>query len=371
MLDTGLIFAISERSTGFHIDWKNGESSLFHYVWLRDCCYCEDCGDCHSSFRQYVPSMDSLKARPGSFSWNKDELCIEWGNDAHQSVYSVEWLNENRYDDRARSSRRFTYSSWNASTNLPDLSFDFEQVSTNEVSRLELQTRLISHGVVIVRGGTCSVGSVISFAELTGEVEQSAYGAVFDLRPGNAAGTAGIETLACVQPAESGGDSILVDGFGIAQALREDHPLCFESLATWNHHYVRFHPGKLYQRAHVPIISLDDDGEISGIRLHTRASAPLDLPENVMETYLEAYHRLCTMMLAPENQMRVSLGPGDAIIFDNHRALHARTAFSDQRRFLQICSVSREKFHESFRLLATRLGYFELANKVLRAGSCR
>ena len=391
VFETGIIHSVTEQESGLKVDWENGESSMFHYVWLRDCCYCEECGDCYSSLRRFIPNLEALNSQTHSISWDDQELRIEWANESHHSSYTADWLNNHRYDDIARQSRRFKNKTWDASIDLSEISFDFEKVNTDETSQLELQARLISNGVVIVRGGPSSPGGVTAFAELAGEVEHSAYGAIFDLSPSNAVGTAGttfrevpphsdeafaynppgIETLACVRPADDGGDSILVDGFGIAEKLRATHPSGFECLANWNHHYVRIHPNKLDQRAQAPVIALDSEGEISGIRLHTRASAPLDLPERIMESYLDAFHRLCSMMMDPKNQIRVSLDAGDAIIFDNHRALHARTAFSDQNRMLQICSVPREKFHQSFRLLATRLGESSLANMVLSAGACR
>ena len=75
--------------------------------------------------------------------------------------------------------------------------------------------------------------------------------------------------------------------------------------------------------------------------------------------------------LAAIPSLRGITDAGDAIVFDNHRALHARSEFSDRRRYMQICGVTREKFHESFRLLAARLGDIESSNLVLRAGACR
>ncbi|MEM7193435.1 MAG: TauD/TfdA family dioxygenase [Pseudomonadota bacterium] len=386
-----LISSVSTLSNGLEISWMNGDRSFFHHVWLRDCCYCDECGDCHSSLRRYVPGLESLSIRPQSVKWDGSRLTVEWKPDAHRSEFSGEWLYTFRYDDKARAVRRPDSTFWDALLSLDDVTFDYALVSRDDQIRLKLHQCLISHGFVIVQNGPSSADGVLSFAELVGEVEQSAYGAVFDLTPGNAVGTAGttlravpphsdeafafnppgIETLACVQPADEGGDSILVDGFRIAQKLRGDSPTGFDLLAKWNHHYVRRHGDTLDQRAHMPVIALDDDGEISGIRLHTRASAPLDLPEHVMENYLHAYHRLCAMMMAPENQIKVRLDSGDAIIFDNHRALHSRTEFSDRRRFLQICSVPREKFHQEYRLLAARLGHTAAANSVLRAGACR
>jgi len=382
---------VERNGSSLSVQWINGEASTFHYLWLRDCCSCDICGDCYSSLRRYIPTMNDVGVKPSSISWDAGELTVEWEGDGHRSTYSADWLSENRYDDRARTARRLQTTCWDASTDTDTMTFDYEDVRRDADRRLALQHTLITHGIVIVTGGPKEAGSILSIAELVGEVSQSAYGAIFDLSPSNAIGTAGttfrdvpphtdeafvytppgIQILACIHPADDGGDSIMVDGFGLANKLRQEDPDGFELLATWNHHYVRLHPGKLDQRAYAPVIALDDDGELSGIRLHTRSSGPLDIPECVMEPYLIAYHRLCDMMMAPENQIRVRLKAGDAVIFDNHRALHARSAFSDSRRFLQICGVMREKFHERFRLLATELGDTRASNLVLRAGACR
>jgi alpha-ketoglutarate-dependent taurine dioxygenase len=75
-------------------------------------------------------------------------------------------------------------------------------------------------------------------------------------------------------------------------------------------------------------------------------------------------------MTAPENQLQFQLQAGEAIIFDNHRVMHARTEFQDQERFLQICNVARETFHERLRLLAAKLDFNDEANAVLTAGVC-
>lgn len=385
------ITTVTRNDSSLTVEWENGESGLFHYMWLRDCCYCETCGDCHSSLRSYVPGLDTLNIRPQTVTWSADELNIVWEGSGHCSSYRSDWLNAHRYDDKARAVRRLEFTCWNAATAITPASFDFASVNTEPEARLILQKRLLTHGFVVVRNGPAERNGALAFAELCGEVTQSTYGAVFDLALANKAGTAGttlraipphsdeafaytppgIEVLACIRPAEDGGDSIIVDGIGIAQKLRQQYPSDFDLLAKWNHHYVRFNPGKIDLRAQAPVIALDDDGEISGIRLHSRASAPLDLPESVMEDYLIAYHRLCALMMAPENQIRSCLEAGDAIIFDNHRVLHARGEFSDRQRFLQICGVTREKFHESFRLLAAQLGDTVSANLVLRAGVCR
>lgn len=385
------IMSVEKKKTFLAIGWSNGEQSIFHYIWLRDNCFCDLCGDCYSSLRRYVPSGAGIDIEPDDVSFTADALSIVWAGDGHVSTYTASWLSANRYDDAARKARRQPVHRWDQSTPAESLSFDFTAVGQDPALHLAMQRQLISHGIVVVTGGPDQPGSVTSFAELFGEVVQSSYGAVFDLSPSNAIGTAGttlrevpphsdepfvysppgIEALACVRPAEDGGDSVMVDGFGIAEKLRKSNPAGFDLLAKWNHHFVRHHPKELNLRAYAPVIALDDDGEISGIRIHTRASGPMDLPETIMEDYLAAYHQLCDLMMAPENQVRLRLNAGDAVIFDNHRALHARSSFSDRRRFMQICGVTREKFHERFRMLSAELGDDQSANMVLRAGACR
>jgi gamma-butyrobetaine dioxygenase len=116
------------------------------------------------------------------------------------------------------------------------------------------------------------------------------------------------------------------------------------------------------------MIVLDDRGEVVGIRFHTRSAGPLDLPADIVEPFYRAHRRLCELIFDPANQLRFQLRAGEAVLFDNHRVMHARAAFSDPQRHLQICNVDREIFHERLRLLASRLGYQAEADLVLAAG---
>ena len=54
----------SLEDNGVRIDWPNGQQSFFHHVWLRDCCYCETCGDTYSSKRYLKPSDVPLDVAP-------------------------------------------------------------------------------------------------------------------------------------------------------------------------------------------------------------------------------------------------------------------------------------------------------------------
>ena len=57
----------------------------------------------------------------------------------------------------------------------------------------------------------------------------------------------------------------------------------------------------------------------------------------------------------PSFHLRFRLEAGDAVVFDNHRVLHAREGFSG-RRHLRLFHVRREEFHNRLRLLSRKLG---------------
>jgi gamma-butyrobetaine dioxygenase len=73
-------------------------------------------------------------------------------------------------------------------------------------------------------------------------------------------------------------------------------------------------------------------------------------------------------MMSEKYQVRYRLKAGESVMFDNHRVLHARTEFTDPERFLQICNVPREPFHERLRNLARKLGSSVESEMILCAG---
>lgn len=376
-------------SNGLTLTWSDGHVSFFHFVWLRDVCHCPLCGNCYDSNRLLLPSDVSMNVRPEEVAVGAGEkLVIRWAGDGHQSEYDADWLRRHCYDDESRNERRHVPILWDADIckSLPEV--EYSDALQSDAGRLNLFRKLRDFGFVIVRNGPSEPGSVVEVAGMVGALGDAAYSKVFDLTPKSKIRTAGnstrmvpphtdeafrltppgINVLSCVRPADDGGDTILVDGFHIANILRDENPVGFGLLAKYASTYVRQHEGTLDQRARTRVIALDDGGQVSGIRLHTRASGPLDLPVKVVEPYYAAYRRLSELMMSPANQARLRLNAGDTAFFDNHRALHARTHFTDPERFLQICNVSREGFHENLRLLLQKLGHAYEADHFLPAG---
>ena len=381
---------LQPERNGIKIDWPDGHQSFFHHVWLRDCCYCEICGDSYSSKRYLKPSDVPLDISPRkTVLADDDELRIVWEPDGHESSFKLEWLRANCYSEAARRKRFHLPVTWDAriNSNLPTV--QFSEVAHDDQRRLDFLGKIRDYGFVVVRGGPVDEDGVETIANLVGEVSDSAYGKVFDLAPKSSHQTfgntfepvpphtdeayrhtpPGINVLHCVRPASEGGASVMVDGFNLGNILRKRNPGGFHLLATQPQPFHRVVPASgIDQRARAPVFVVDEHDTIVGYRFHTRTAAPLDVPVDMVERLYAVNHELSKLMMDKDHHARFQLEAGDAVLFDNHRVMHSREGFEDSDRMLRICNVSREQFHEQLRLLATKLGFSDQANQILGSG---
>ena len=89
----------------------------------------------------------------------------------------------------------------------------------------------------------------------------------------------------------------------------------------------RYEDADTLLRASGPIITLNAAGDVRGIRWNDRSIQPPTVPpQDVAEVY-RAMRVFAAVLERPELHLRLTLEPGDCIVFDNTRVLHARTAF--------------------------------------------
>jgi len=240
-----------------------------------------------------------------------------------------------------------------------------------------------------MRHGRGAPAGIENMAALIGKIADAAYSKIFDLKPVKAAHTygnttqvipphtdeaylhtpTGILLLYCINPATDGGDSILVDGFRIATRLKEHNPQAFKLLSTCPQTYHRIVPGEgMHFRTRARALNVDERGNLIGFRFHPRSMAPNDVPGDLAKRLHIANFELCELMLQEQNQLCFQLEAGDAVFFDNHRVMHSRKGFTDLNRHLQICNLSRDRFHQQVRLLAKQQGFQEEAHQYLPAG---
>ena len=342
-----------------------GDSQALDPRLVRSWCSCDLCGDSRTGLRwtslTEIPSdLAAVSARQvGS------RLSIEW-SDGHRSEIDVGAFDAPpSYAVKGPSASTMEY---------PSMGFD--DIATSDRALLTALDHLADSGVVHVTGAPKDHDAAIMFAELFGPIRVSNYGKlhVFITMPDPplAAHTNAPQHPHTDEPfryyppgflffhsmhsaPEGEGSSILVDGFAVAEQLRVTNPEAFDILTKSPVEFHRQHDGDVRFSTRSRIISTDAAGEVQGIRHNLRCLAPLHPWRDGTVALLNAITAFEALVEEPENQHAIHLHSGEILVFDNHRILHGRTAFSDEHpRQLHSCNVDRDAVHSRHRVLAAK-----------------
>lgn len=332
-----------------------------HALWLRDACSCGECRDQFSG--QRLRGVLTLDPRTDISSWRDDgdDIEVTFTPDGHVSRFSRAWLAANApgradvFDDRSERHRRL----WVAADLggcPPDVMWG--GLTGDRQTRASALNALLDTGILLVRDVPTEPGVVLAVAAAFAHVRRTNYGDLFDVRvepqPVNLAFTGraiaphtdnpyrdpvpGIQLLHCLQSSPDGGDSVFIDGFSAASIVRGEDARAFATLTTTAFTF-RYEDADTLLRASAPIITVNTGGRVASIRWNDRSiQPPAVAPDDVAETY-RAMRVFAAVLDRPELQLHVKLTPGDCIVFDNTRVLHARTAFTggSTARHLQGC----------------------------------
>jgi trimethyllysine dioxygenase len=157
----------------------------------------------------------------------------------------------------------------------------------------------------------------------------------------------GLQLFNCVEFDGQGGESVLVDGFALAERMRAERPEDFETLAT------TVVPGRyieagVHLRAERPTVRLDRRGRLVQVSFNNYDRAPFILPPEEMAAFYRAYGALHAAIVDQSNWLKIRLEPGLALIFDNWRLLHGRMGYTGKRVFCG-CYHNREEFESRLR----------------------
>jgi len=111
-----------------------------------------------------------------------------------------------------------------------------------------------------------------------------------------------------------------------------------------------------YRRPH--IITEPEGGRIVGITWAPAFEGALDVPEDDIEPYYEAYATFARLLDGSATRLERRLQPGDMVCFNNRRVLHARHAFqlNGGVRHLRGCYVNIDEFKSRLYVLAIQAG---------------
>ena len=332
-------------------------------IWLRDNCPCTECRDPRNG--QKLFSVTDLQ--PDLTVTDVSGTTVTF-SDGHVSTFDPAFLEaEPVSDGRSEDAKRL----W-GSTEPPR--HEWARVLDDPDERLACLDAVLTTGFALLGGVPAVPGSVLDVAALFGFVRETNYGKLFDVRveatPTNLAFTGlpiaphtdnpyrdpvpTVQLLHCLSNAVDGGESGLVDGFHAAALLRSEDPASFEILCHTPVTF-RFADAGAELVATRPMIGLDAHGRIREVRFNNRSLQPLRLPADQVASFYAAYRRFAEIVSRPELMVTFRLGPGDCVVFDNTRLLHARTGFADSgERHLQGCYADLDSIASQLTVLHGR-----------------
>ena len=326
-----------------------GRRLRFPAVWLRDNCPCPECQ--HPGSGQKLKDITQIPNDVGvAASADGGELVlVTFAPDAHRSAFSRTWLAGHALDGYADGDGRTEDDKelWlPAELDLPQASWP--RYLDRPAERIRALEDVLRRGFVLLHDVPPEPGMVLEVAASFGFVRETNYGRLFEVRvepePGNLAFTSRtilphtdnpyrdpvptVQLLHCLRTAveAGGGDTGLVDGFAAAVALRAADAESFDTLARTPVPF-GYIDKETELRASLALIQLSPRGRVRGVRFNNRSARPLRLPYAEVTAFYAAYRRWAELLARPERRLNLRLAPGDCLVLDNTRVLHARTAF--------------------------------------------
>ena len=368
------------RDRAVEASWEDGRRETFHYIWLRDNLPASDNLD--PSTGERMRDFHTLPADPKPSSLSLDDLgnlVIEWPDVGKAVAYRSDWLLENAYSEAARAERRSVIAGaepWTFKTRAEAPVFGFDGIMASPEAELDFLQAFRAFGVAFLTGAPAKPGVVESLARRIGYVREVAFGYIREVRSApaydnvafanhrvpphidavNYAWPYDVQFLHCIANEADGGDSWVVDGYEVAKRLKRQDPEAFDLLTRVKVDY-RIGAGSHDVRHAAPVLSLGPDGELLFVRFSNQQRRILSVPHEDVEPFYRAYRAFSAMLNDPANHLSFRFQPGEVMMFNNHRVLHARDSFDPQTgmRHLQLGTTDIDMVDSRIRILSKQL----------------
>ncbi|EDW00199.1 GH11991 [Drosophila grimshawi] len=339
----------------------DGQQHKYPSIWLRDNCQCSECFHAATRARKSHWERGPLHVRAERvrFDEKRQQLIVNW-EDAHNSSYDLDWLQQRDFSVEAR--QRYLNEVYKPPAQLWGKSqfgdvthhFEYHDVLKQDAVLLDWLQALAVQGFALLHGAPHDEQVVRHLAERIGYIKRTTYGDVFDVKSKPNAGNyaylmtplplhtdmpyyeykAGINILHTLAQSESpGGANLMTDGFYVANTMRRDYPDYYELLRSVPVNWFDIgHDGDAGKPFHslwrAPVISLDADGQFARINQNTtKRDSRFTVPLEQALAWYEAYDKF--LQVAQAEAVEFKTRPGDVFVFNNLRMLHGRTAYED------------------------------------------
>jgi len=353
------------------VSWKDQVSSArFSPFWLRDHCHSEESLNRETLQRQvdtFAIAKDIAPAKVEITGAGRT-LRVTWANDGSVSVFPAGFLWQiSQNEGRERAPRRTLWNRDSMGKNFPSVSH--REILHSDAALLRWLSLVEEFGFALTTGASASVADLETLVKRVGYVRQTIFGGMWEFSANMAfkdtaytsvgigphtdgtysIDSPGFQMFQCLAFDGTGGDSTLVDGFKVADTIRQTDPKAFEVLTEIKvpAHYLG---DGVHLRAEHPVISLDHNGDLRQIAYNNYDRAPFRLPGPQMTEFyrsLALFHRLIN---DPAYEVSMRLLPGTVLFFDNWRTLHGRHAFEGQRH-MSGAYLNKEDVESKLRVL--------------------
>lgn len=350
------------------VEWQDGQAARFPYFWLRD--HCQEPESLNQdTLQREVDTFsipEDIQAEQASVSAEGDKVNVTWAHDGFLSRFDAEFLREMAFGAES-GAERILWRGADLQDNLPE--FDFADIQVGDGGLLQMLEGVEKYGFAVINGLPTNVEATHDFITRISYVRETIFGGLWDFSADMAhSDTAyttadigphtdgtysfdspGLQLLHCLAFDGEGGVSVFADGFKIAETIRQEDPEAYRILTE-----VAVPGQYLEEGVHLlarhRIINVDDKGELVQICYNNFDRAPFLMEEERMMRFYQALRRFHDLAYDPEMQVRFQLVPGKAVLFDNWRVLHARTAYTGFRH-LAGGYINREDFESRLRVL--------------------
>ena len=347
------------------------ENFEIHPLWLRERVKTEDLVDKHNSQRLYDPSQlhSNLKIKKAHMS--NGYLDIEF-TDGIKFKYEISDL---VYElDKKEPIEKLIL--WNSNLKKKPTILYKDNIFETEQMYNVLQD-FYKFGFVIFKKVPTEDNYVLKFANSIGTVRPTNFGDTFSVKsvpkPNDLAYTSialtphtdnpyrkpipCIQLLHCLENKVKGGLSTLVDGFAVANYLKENHQDLFKILTSTKVRF-RFVDKTIILENWGKLIELDESNNIKQIRYSTRLDYVPALKKNELEKFYKGRKLIANLYASKKFEIRFRLEKGDLLMMDNHRLLHGRTSFdsTEGKRYLKGCYIDHDSTEGKLRYLERKFG---------------
>ena len=364
------------KETFINVVWADGLESQYDVFLLRE--NSPEPEIIHPKSREMLISpLDipcDLQAIAATVSPN-GALEIEWSS-GQISQYHPGWLREIAWFDDSGAGQSLPllteHIHWDAENLIEPHSFDGPGALANNEALLVWLEALNTFGIARLRGFPNQDGLLETVVRTIGPIRESNFGSQYVLEikdePDSNAFTSGallqhidmptrecphgLQFLFCRENTTSGGEGVYVDGFRIAEVLRDNEPSVFKSLTEISWIFNNRSRTSDY-RAQGPVISLDAQGHVNEIRLTAWLRAPLKASLEIQQQAYRAVRVFTAYAQNPKYQLIFRYEPGDLLSFDNRRILHGRRSYSASHgsRYIEGIYSDRDELHSRIRTL--------------------